>query len=62
MENGALSITAVNLSDAGMYQCIAENKHGVLYSSAELLVLGKPPTPPQLFGSFNGLDSPASSM
>uniref|UniRef100_A0A3B3T7B9 Contactin 3b n=1 Tax=Paramormyrops kingsleyae TaxID=1676925 RepID=A0A3B3T7B9_9TELE len=42
VENGALSIAAVNLSDAAMYQCVAENKHGVLYSSAELLVLGKP--------------------
>jgi len=43
MENGALSISALNLSDAGMYQCVAENKHGVIYSSAELMVLGKVP-------------------
>ncbi|XP_023688924.1 contactin-3-like [Paramormyrops kingsleyae] len=43
VENGALSIAAVNLSDAAMYQCVAENKHGVLYSSAELLVLASPP-------------------
>uniref|UniRef100_A0A3B3T5B6 Ig-like domain-containing protein n=1 Tax=Paramormyrops kingsleyae TaxID=1676925 RepID=A0A3B3T5B6_9TELE len=33
----------LNLSDAAMYQCVAENKHGVLYSSAELLVLASPP-------------------
>ncbi|KAM4613377.1 contactin-3 isoform 2-T2 [Polymixia lowei] len=27
IENGGLSIAALNLSDAGMYQCVAENKH-----------------------------------
>uniref|UniRef100_A0AAY4BKN4 Contactin 3a, tandem duplicate 2 n=1 Tax=Denticeps clupeoides TaxID=299321 RepID=A0AAY4BKN4_9TELE len=43
IENGALSIAAVNLSDAGMYQCVAENKHGVIYFSAELVVLASPP-------------------
>lgn len=31
----------LNLSDAGMYQCVAENKHGIIYFSAELMVLGK---------------------
>jgi receptor-type tyrosine-protein phosphatase gamma len=40
MENGALTVSALNLSDAGLYQCVAENKHGVIYSSAELMVLG----------------------
>ncbi|KAK0131042.1 Contactin-3 [Merluccius polli] len=44
MENGALSVSALNLSDAGMYQCVAENKHGVIYSSAELMVLASPPS------------------
>uniref|UniRef100_A0A3Q2QUS1 Contactin 3b n=1 Tax=Fundulus heteroclitus TaxID=8078 RepID=A0A3Q2QUS1_FUNHE len=39
IENGALSITALNLSDSGMYQCVAENKHGSVYSSAQLMVL-----------------------
>ncbi|KPP77985.1 contactin-3-like [Scleropages formosus] len=43
VENGALSISALNLSDAGMYQCVAENKHGTIYSSAELMVLASPP-------------------
>ncbi|MBN3287279.1 CNTN3 protein, partial [Polyodon spathula] len=43
IENGVLSITALNLSDSGMYQCVAENKHGVIYSGAELRVLGKTP-------------------
>lgn len=41
IENGALSIAALNLSDSGMYQCVAENKHGIIYSSAQLMVLGK---------------------
>lgn len=41
IENGALTVVSVNLSDAGMYQCVAENKHGVIYFSTELVVLGK---------------------
>ncbi|XP_041954684.1 contactin-3 [Alosa sapidissima] len=41
--DGALSIEAVNLSDGGMYQCVAENKHGVIYFSAELMVLASAP-------------------
>eukprot|EP00066_Takifugu_rubripes_P007930 XP_003973785.2 PREDICTED: contactin-3-like [Takifugu rubripes] len=44
IENGALSIAALNLSDSGMYQCVAENKHGVIYSSAQLMVLASPPS------------------
>ncbi|XP_065135857.2 contactin-3 [Paramisgurnus dabryanus] len=44
IENGALSISSLNLSDGGMYQCVAENKHGIIYSSAELLVLASPPS------------------
>lgn len=41
IEQGTLNITVVNLSDAGMYQCVAENKHGVIFSNAELGVLGE---------------------
>lgn len=41
IENGALSISSLNRSDSGMYQCVAENKHGIIYSSAQLMVLGK---------------------
>ncbi|XP_018589568.2 contactin-3 [Scleropages formosus] len=44
IENGVLSIASLNLSDAGMYQCVAENKHGIIYSSAELMVLASPPS------------------
>ena len=49
IENGALSIAALNLSDSGMYQCVAENKHGIIYSSAQLMVLGKNCIPPSAF-------------
>uniref|UniRef100_A0A3Q3WFZ4 Uncharacterized protein n=1 Tax=Mola mola TaxID=94237 RepID=A0A3Q3WFZ4_MOLML len=42
IENGAISIAALNLSDSGMYQCVAENKHGIIYSSAQLMVLSAP--------------------
>lgn len=41
VEDGALSVSALTLADAGMYQCVAENKHGVIYFAAELMVLGK---------------------
>lgn len=41
MENGVLTVPALALSDAGMYQCVAENKHGVIYFAAELMVLGR---------------------
>lgn len=41
IENGALTISSLTLSDGGMYQCVAENKHGIIYASAELVVLGK---------------------
>uniref|UniRef100_F8WH58 Contactin 4 n=1 Tax=Mus musculus TaxID=10090 RepID=F8WH58_MOUSE len=43
IEQGTLNITIVNLSDAGMYQCVAENKHGVIFSSAELSVIAESP-------------------
>ncbi|XP_058534759.1 contactin-4 isoform X3 [Ochotona princeps] len=43
IEQGTLNITVVNLSDAGMYQCVAENKHGVIFSNAELGVLAAGP-------------------
>uniref|UniRef100_A0A671Z3G5 Contactin 4 n=1 Tax=Sparus aurata TaxID=8175 RepID=A0A671Z3G5_SPAAU len=39
--NGALSISRLTLTDTGMYQCVAGNKHGEVYSNAELRVIGK---------------------
>ncbi|XP_036427446.1 contactin-3 isoform X1 [Colossoma macropomum] len=44
IENGALTISSLTLSDGGMYQCVAENKHGIVYASAELMVLASPPS------------------
>lgn len=41
MEGGRLSISNINVMDAGMYQCAAMNQHGVIYASAELKVVGK---------------------
>lgn len=36
--NGQLKISNLALEDSGMYQCVAENKHGTIYSNAELRV------------------------
>jgi len=40
MVNGELIIHRLQQADSGMYQCIAENKYGSIYSSAELKILG----------------------
>uniref|UniRef100_A0A3Q3GA80 Contactin 3a, tandem duplicate 2 n=1 Tax=Labrus bergylta TaxID=56723 RepID=A0A3Q3GA80_9LABR len=41
--NYFLTVSVLTLADAGMYQCVAENKHGVIYFAAELMVLASPP-------------------
>ncbi|XP_023660803.1 contactin-4 isoform X1 [Paramormyrops kingsleyae] len=41
--NGVLTISSLTLSDAGMYQCVAGNKHGELYTNAELRVIAIAP-------------------
>ncbi|XP_045435466.1 contactin-4 isoform X1 [Pipistrellus kuhlii] len=43
IEQGWLNITRVSLADAGMYQCVAENRHGAVFSSAELSVIAAGP-------------------
>uniref|UniRef100_A0A8C6SCE0 Contactin 3a, tandem duplicate 2 n=1 Tax=Neogobius melanostomus TaxID=47308 RepID=A0A8C6SCE0_9GOBI len=43
VEEGVLSVSVLTLADAGMYQCVAENRHGVIYFAAELMVLASPP-------------------
>ncbi|KAG8518080.1 Contactin-2 [Galemys pyrenaicus] len=35
---GDLRFSRLSLEDSGMYQCVAENKHGTIYASAELAV------------------------
>ncbi|XP_044066726.1 contactin-4 isoform X3 [Siniperca chuatsi] len=37
--NGVLTISSLNLADIGMYQCVAENKHGRIFTNAELRVI-----------------------
>ncbi|NWV48611.1 CNTN4 protein, partial [Daphoenositta chrysoptera] len=39
LEQGSLTIANVSLADAGMYQCVAENRHGAIVTSAELSVI-----------------------
>ncbi|XP_033823187.1 contactin-4 [Periophthalmus magnuspinnatus] len=43
VDSGTLSISRITLSDAGMYQCVAENDLGAVYASAELKVVASPP-------------------
>ncbi|XP_055029794.2 contactin-5 isoform X2 [Misgurnus anguillicaudatus] len=43
MVNGELIIHKLEQSDSGMYQCIAENKYGSVYSNAELKILASAP-------------------
>ncbi|XP_061075528.1 contactin-2 [Conger conger] len=38
IDSGLLKISNLALEDSGMYQCVAENKHGTIYSNAELRV------------------------
>uniref|UniRef100_A0A8C5LUX6 Contactin 2 n=1 Tax=Leptobrachium leishanense TaxID=445787 RepID=A0A8C5LUX6_9ANUR len=38
VSNGQLKFTNLSLQDSGMYQCVAGNKHGAIYTSAELTV------------------------
>ncbi|XP_072203186.1 contactin-6 isoform X5 [Excalfactoria chinensis] len=39
VENGTLIIPTLNMSDSGLYQCVAENKYDTIYASAELRVI-----------------------
>ncbi|XP_032555355.1 contactin-6-like isoform X2 [Chiroxiphia lanceolata] len=43
IENGTLIIPVLNMSDSGLYQCVAENKHDTIYASAELRVMAAAP-------------------
>ncbi|KAJ8342773.1 hypothetical protein SKAU_G00327010 [Synaphobranchus kaupii] len=42
--SGELLIHGVRQADSGMYQCVAENKYGAVYSSAELKILASAPS------------------
>ncbi|NXQ47262.1 CNTN1 protein, partial [Catharus fuscescens] len=41
---GELRMQSLTFDDAGMYQCIAENIHGIIYANAELKIVASPPT------------------
>ncbi|XP_045913391.1 contactin-4 isoform X2 [Micropterus dolomieu] len=43
VNNGVLTISNLNLADIGMYQCVAENKHGRIFTNAELRVIAIAP-------------------
>ncbi|KAJ8280269.1 hypothetical protein GJAV_G00052510 [Gymnothorax javanicus] len=52
---GMLSIKDVRIDDSGMYQCIAENKYGAIYSNAMLNILASapefPPSPVRIIAT-----------
>lgn len=52
VSGGELRFSKLVLEDSGMYQCVAENKHGTVYASAELTVQGNFSFPSAL--GFNG--------
>lgn len=39
-----MSFSSLTFEDSGMYQCIAENRHGLIYANAELRVYGESAT------------------
>ncbi|XP_077398462.1 contactin-4 isoform X2 [Vanacampus margaritifer] len=43
VNNGVLTISSLNLADIGTYQCVAENKHGRVFTNAELRVIAIAP-------------------
>lgn len=43
VNNGVLTLNSLNMADIGMYQCVAENKHGRIFSNAELRVIAIAP-------------------
>ncbi|KAM9828389.1 contactin-4 isoform X2 [Syngnathus typhle] len=43
VNNGVLTISSLSLADIGTYQCVAENKHGRVFTNAELRVIAIAP-------------------
>ncbi|XP_029697399.1 contactin-1a isoform X1 [Takifugu rubripes] len=44
LDRDEMSFNSLTFEDSGMYQCVAENRHGVLYANAELRVFACAPT------------------
>ncbi|XP_077051819.1 contactin-1a-like [Siphateles boraxobius] len=59
-KNHELRFTDLAFEDSGMYQCIAENRHGMIYANAELRVFASAPSfewnpvKAKLLGARNG--------
>lgn len=41
LDKTELRFSSLQFEDSGMYQCIAENHHGLIYANAELRVFGE---------------------
>lgn len=41
LDRKEMRFSSLTFEDSGMYQCIAENHHGVIYANAELRVFGE---------------------
>lgn len=41
LDRKEMTFSSLTFKDSGMYQCIAENRHGVVYANAELRVFGE---------------------
>lgn len=52
----------LTFEDSGMYQCIAENHHGLIYANAELRVFGESHFQPQLWHKKAPSDSKGQGL
>lgn len=41
LQRKEMRFSSLTFDDSGMYQCTAENRHGVIYANAELRVFGE---------------------
>lgn len=41
LDREEMRFSSLTFEDSGMYQCIAENRHGLIYANAELRVFGE---------------------
>lgn len=44
LDSKVMSFSSLTFEDSGMYQCVAENRHGIIYANAELRVFGESKT------------------
>lgn len=41
LDRKEMKFSSLTFEDSGMYQCIAQNHHGLIYANAELRVFGE---------------------